>query len=142
MSPRYKHGDETFRRKNFYMPCIINDRFDSLPPEEQVRLLKATYWADNMTESEWPVVLRKPDCSPSARSRLKRKATGWLVALQRIARLHPEFFEAIAAQADTLYREQIEEPPPIHLVWDGSMFVSGAPTKVGARIDWHPEADS
>jgi hypothetical protein len=140
--PTYKHGGKTFRRKNLYMPCIIGPRLDDMTDEEVAELYKATYWADNITNGEWPAVLQHDDCSPSARSRLKKKAAGWLMALQRIARIHPGLFEEIAAKADEMYREQVEDEPPVLLVWDGWLFVNGRPTLVGAPVDWHPVADS
>jgi hypothetical protein len=137
--PKYKLGDKTFRRKNFYLPCIIGPRLDGMSAEEVADVYKATYWADNIAASEWPAVLRHDDCSPSAKSRLKRRAAGWLMALQRIARIHPELFEEIAAKADDMYREQIEDEPIVRLSWDGRLFESGLDWPVGAPVDWHPD---
>ena len=94
------------------MPCIINDRFDDLTPEEQAALFKATYWADNITEREWPVVLDHDDANKVHRSRLKKKGAGWLMALARIAHLNPELFRAMAEQACTMYVDQVEENFP------------------------------
>ena len=137
--PRYQVGDQTIRRKNFYMPCIIGARVDEMTDEEYAEILKQTYWADNITKSEWPVVLRNGDAKPHNRSRLKKKAAGWLIALQRIALLHPELFEQIADRAQTMYREQVEDEPVVHLVWDGRMFEAGENLLVGTPVDWHPE---
>jgi hypothetical protein len=61
--------------------------------------------------------------------------------LQRIALLNPELFDEIAAKADQMYREQIEDEPSIWLVWDGRHFVSGEPSRVGSPVDWNPVAD-
>jgi hypothetical protein len=115
--PTWERRGQTFRRKNLYMPCIINARIDEMSDEEVAELYKATYWADNITNSEWPAVLRHDDCSPSARSRLKKKAAGWIMALERIGRLNPKLIQEIAAKADEMYREQIEEEPPLDLMW-------------------------
>ncbi|MGI8796908.1 MAG: hypothetical protein ACR2IR_10075 [Acidimicrobiia bacterium] len=139
--PTYELGGKTFRRKNFYMPCIIGPRVKDMSDDERVAVMKATYWADNITNAEWPAVLRHDDCSPSAKSRLKKKAAGWLMALQRIAKINPELFEEIAAKADAMYREQIEEEPVVRLVWDGRLFESELDWPVGAPVDWHPVAD-
>jgi hypothetical protein len=49
----------------------------------------------------------------SARSKLKKKAIGWFMALGRIALLNPDLHEEIRAGARDLYREQIEEEHPI-----------------------------
>jgi hypothetical protein len=87
--PTYKHGGKTFRRKNLYLPCIIGPRLDDMSDEEVADVYKATYWADNIAASEWPAVLRHDDCSPSAKSRLKKKAAGWIMALERIGRIKP-----------------------------------------------------
>jgi hypothetical protein len=115
--PTYNFNGTRVRRKNFYMPCIIGPRFDEANEDEQAEILKATYWADNITNTEWPAVLNHDDCSPSARSRLKKKAAGWLMALQRIARINPKLLHEIAVKADEMYRDQIEEEPPLDLVW-------------------------
>jgi hypothetical protein len=139
--PTYKHGGKTFRRKNLYLPCIIGPRLDDMSEEEVADVYKATYWADNIAASEWPAVLRHDDCSPSAKSRLKKKAAGWLMALQRIALINPELFDEGAAKADDMYREQIEDEPSIWLVWDGRHFESGEPSRVGCPVDWHQVAD-
>jgi hypothetical protein len=91
--PTYEIDGKTFRRKNFYMPCIIGPRFRRKGAEEKVKTLKETYWVDNITNADWPAVLDDDDASPSAKSRLKKKAAGSLMALQRIALLNPELFE-------------------------------------------------
>jgi hypothetical protein len=112
VSPVYRVGDERVRRKNWVMPCAIGPEFDRASEEEQARLLKATYWADYISESEWKVVLREEGCSPSAKSRLKKKAAGWLVALGRIAVLNPDLFLAAVEQALRLYAEQTKTEYP------------------------------
>jgi len=93
--PRYTINGQAFRRKNLYMPCIINATFDDKTPEEQAAIFKATYWADNITNAQLPVVLEHEGASPVERSRLKKKATGWLMALSRIAYLNPALFNEI-----------------------------------------------
>jgi hypothetical protein len=139
--PTWERVGKTFRRKNLYMPCIIGPRLDDMSDEEIVDVYKATYWADNITNAEWPCVLDHDDCSPSAKSRLKKKAAGWLIALQRIAVINPELFEEIAAKADETYHPQIEDEPVVRLVWDGELFTNGKPALVGAPVDWRPVAD-
>ena len=58
----------------------------------------------------------RPRLNGSQPLRLKRKATGWLMALARIAVLNPELFEAIAAAARTMYPDQTGDEYPWHLV--------------------------
>jgi hypothetical protein len=137
----YEHDGVRAHRKNTYMPCIIGPKFEEASLAEQVRILKATYWADNITKAEWPAVLRHDDCSPSAKSRLKKKAAGWLMALQRIAYLHPELFEEIVEKSTTMYRDQVECEPRVLFVWDGALFVHEQPVEVGSPVEWHPEAN-
>lgn len=110
--PRYKVGDQVVRRKNFYMPCVIGERVEEMSEEEYAAILKATKWADNITNAEWPAVLGHDDCSPSAKSRLKKKAAGWLMALGRIAYLNPDLHREIVEQAEQMYRDQIGEDHP------------------------------
>jgi hypothetical protein len=106
--PKYQLGGTSVRRKNFYMPCVVGPKFRDATKEEQARILKATYWADNATNAEWPALLGD-DCSPSAKSRLKKKAAGWLILLARIQLLNPELFADIVRRADGTYLEQIED---------------------------------
>jgi len=106
--PEYLIGDQTVRRKNLYMPCIIGRRIQSMSDEEQVAIVKATRWADRITEAEWRALLDHDGCSPSARSRLKTKAAEWLVALARIYFLNRGLFAEITSKADQTYSEQIE----------------------------------
>ena len=47
------------------------------------------------------------------KSRLKKKAAGWLMALGRIIAINPELAAAILRDADKMYREQVHEEPPI-----------------------------
>jgi hypothetical protein len=77
--------------------------------EEDAEMLKATYWADLIAQAEWKAVLGHDDCSPSAKSRLKKKASGWLIALARIYLLRPELFAEIADRANTSYEQQVED---------------------------------
>jgi len=95
------------------MPCVINADFDSMTPQEQARVFRETYWADNITNAEWPVVLKHDDVRPVNKSRLKKKAAGWLVAFSRIIWLNTDFGAAVMRRADEVYREQVKEAPPI-----------------------------
>lgn len=112
MSPVYRFGDEHVRRKHFYMPCAIGPEFEEASEEEQARILKATYWADYISTSEWEALLGHEGCSPSAKSRLKKKAAGWIVALGRIASLNPDLFLASVEQALRVYGEQTKTEYP------------------------------
>jgi hypothetical protein len=100
-------------RKNAWMPCVINDAFDSMTPQQQARVYRATKWADNITNAEWPVVLGHEGVKAVYRSRLKTKAVGWLMAFSRIVALNPEFAVTVLRRADELYREQISEEPVV-----------------------------
>jgi hypothetical protein len=107
--PEYQFGDTTVRRKHTWLPCIIGERFDAMSEEEQAAACRSTYWADNITNGEWPVVLRHDGVKAYVRSRLKKKAVGWCMALARLAVLNPQLFAEITEKADEMYREQIEE---------------------------------
>jgi len=112
--PKYKVGDKTLRRKHLYMPCILHEMFPQLPEEEQAKLLKETYWADNITEREWDLLLGQPTPYKGVvRSRLKRKAVGWLMALARISCFDPMLYDEITKEAEETYRRQIGMPIPI-----------------------------
>jgi hypothetical protein len=100
-------------RKNLYMPCVINDKFESMTPAEQAKVYRATYWADLITNAEWPVVLGHEGVKRYVKSKLKKKAVGWVMALSRMLTLNPEFGAQVLREADALYREQIEQEPPI-----------------------------
>jgi hypothetical protein len=104
---KYSIGEHSFDRKNLYLPCAINARLEEMSAEEQAGVYRAAYWADNITEGEWPVVLSHEDAKRYHRSRLKKKAAGWLVAFARIVALRPEFAADIAAAAEEMYREQV-----------------------------------
>jgi hypothetical protein len=118
--PAPKIGGVTVKRKHFWMPCILHEGFDDLPEEEQAKLYKATYWADNITHGEWKALLGHDDAKRYDKSRLKKKAAGWLMALARIAYLRPEFFAAVVKQARTMYEEQVQDKYPwaamVHLL--------------------------
>ena len=111
--PGYRIGEEKFRRKNLYLPCVIGERFDDMTQEEQVAAFKATWWADNITAAEWPVVLGEAAATKTNRSRLKKKMVGWFMAMGRIALLNPELYHQAFEEARTLYLSQIGEPNPI-----------------------------
>ena len=108
--PLHKAGRE---RKNTWLPCVINADFDEMTLQEQARVLRETKWADNVTNSEWPALLRRPEASRPARSKLKRKAIGWLMALSRIVYLNGPLGDDVLRAADDLYRRQLREAPPI-----------------------------
>jgi hypothetical protein len=146
--PTYRFGDQSVRRKNLYRPCIMGEEFDKAEAdgadEEFGRLLKVTAWADNIAVSEWPVVLQEPEAKPYNRSRLKKKAAGWLMALQRIAYLYPELFEEIVEHSQRTYREQVREEPVVEFKWADRLFDpenSWLPVMVGDPVNWHPVAD-
>jgi hypothetical protein len=109
---RYKIGEHTFNRKNTYMPCAIAADVDDMPAEEQAAVYRRTYWADNITNAEWPVVLGHDGITAYVKSKLKKKAAGWLVALGRIAYLHPTLAREICTQARAMYADQIREEYP------------------------------
>lgn len=111
--PDYKIGEEKFRRKNLYLPCVIGERFDELTAEEKAAAYRATGWADNITAAEWPVVLGEDAATKTNRSRLKKKMVGWFMAQGRIAALNPELYHQAYEEARKLYLEQIGEPSPI-----------------------------
>jgi hypothetical protein len=100
-------------RKNLYMPCVIGAEYEDMTPAEQARVWKDTYWADNITNAEWPAVLRHEGVKAYVRSKLKRKAVGWVMALSRILWLNPTLGAQVLREADALYREQVREEPPI-----------------------------
>ena len=110
--PKYLIGDQILRRKNLYLPCAIGARFETLTDEEQVAIFKKCWWADNITASEWPVVLGDVR-NPSAKSRLKKKAVGWWMALSRLSILAPDIYNDSVKEASELYLELIEENIPI-----------------------------
>jgi hypothetical protein len=111
--PEYLIGGQTVRRKHWWMPCAINARFDEMSDEEQARTLKETYWAYNITNAEWEALLERDGCSPSARSRLKKKAAGWYMALGRIAALNPKLYNEITSRSIEMYGEQIGDEHPV-----------------------------
>jgi len=110
--PKYEFGGQFVRRKNLYMPCAVGPRFDKAAPEEQVELVKTTYWCDYVTSSEWPALLGEEGFSPSARSRLKKKAAGWAIVLGRMAALNPELLAEVLQRARSEYERLTETPYP------------------------------
>ena len=105
-------GEESFNRKHTWLPCIISADIGNMTTQEQAAVFRATWWSDNITNSEWPALLRHEGASRSARSKLKRKAVGWFMAIGRIAAIDPEFYDAIVKEAKRLYLEQLREPHP------------------------------
>ena len=110
--PKYKLGGQTVRRKNWYHPCALGPKFDTATDEELAELLKKTAWADRITSAVWEALLGHDGCSPSAKSRLKRKTAETLMMLGRIAVLNPELFERAVADARAMYEEQTGQPYP------------------------------
>ena len=100
-------------RKNTWLPCVINADLDGMSPEQQAKVFRETKWADNITNSEWPALLRRLQASKPARSKLKRKAIGWLMALSRIVYLNGPLGGEVLRAADDLYRRQLREAPTI-----------------------------
>jgi len=115
MSPKYRVGEKTFRRKNFYVPCVIGNRWESLTEEEKVQVWKKTCWADNITGTEWKLLLDPTDLKHRSvvRSRFKKKMVGWFMALGRIATFDRELYNESTIEAEKLYKELIEEPHPL-----------------------------
>ena len=113
--PKWKLGDKTFRRKNLYIPCVIAERMDELPPERQVEVYKKTWWCDLLTEREWRMVLNQnpPQHIAVIRSILKKKVAGWLIAMGRLATFEPGLYEESVKLAEDLYRELTGERHPL-----------------------------
>ena len=111
--PEYRIGNHMFRRKNLYLPCVISAEVDAMTEEEHAKVLRETYWADNITNAEWPAVLSHEDVKAYVRSKLKKKAIGWLMALSRIIALNPHVAGDVMRAADDLYRKQIRKDPPV-----------------------------
>ena len=99
-------------RKNTWLPCVINADLDGMSPEQQAKVFRETKWADNITNSDRPALLRRPEASRPARSKLS-KAIGWLMALSRIVYLNGPLGGEVLRVADDLYRRQLREAPPI-----------------------------
>jgi hypothetical protein len=99
-------------RKHYWLPCALGATFDDKTPAEQQAILKATKWADLITNAEWPVMLQDVR-NPPVRSRLKRKIVHWLMAMGRIAALNPQLYNQAVAEARALYREQIGKDHPM-----------------------------
>jgi len=103
----------SFERKNAYMSCVVGERFDTMTPQEQAQALKAAYWADLLTNAEWPVVMRHEGVAAPTRSKLKKKIVGWVIALSHVAQINREFAAQVLRDADARCREQFEREPPI-----------------------------
>jgi hypothetical protein len=102
----------TITRKNYWHPCVLGPEFEKLDgTADYARLLNACYWADNLTATEWPVMLEQRT-DKRVKSRMKRKIAGWLMILARIAYLNPDLFKAACADARKLYGEQVREDYP------------------------------
>jgi hypothetical protein len=86
---------------------------DDMTPAEQAAAFKATWWAQNITNAEWPALLGHEGASKYARSRLKRKVVGWLMAMGRIAALNPKLYNQAVNEALALYEQQLGQPHPM-----------------------------
>lgn len=118
--PKFRtKGGHAFHRKNTWLPCIINGRVEEMTEEEYARTMRETWWADNITNAQWPVVLGQQGASKFERSRLKKKMVGWLMALGRIAYLNPGLFDQAMREARDLYARQVEEQHPLIVHVDG-----------------------
>jgi hypothetical protein len=117
--PKYRIGDEPVDRKHLWLPCVMNDQLDDATDEEKARLLRATWWADNITNAEWPALLGQQGASKTAKSRLKRKTVGWLMAMGRIAALNPDLFDAAVREARDLYATQLRQEHPLMVKVNG-----------------------
>jgi hypothetical protein len=65
------------------------------------------------------VVLGRDEATAPNRSRLKRKAGGWLMALGRIAALNPELLAEITERVRAMYANQIGADLPWSLIAAG-----------------------
>jgi hypothetical protein len=109
----YRFGDEFVARKHLWLPCVLSADLDGATDEEKAKLYRATWWADNITNAEWPALLGHEGASKTAKSRLKRKMVGWLMAMGRIAALNPDLYEQAVKEAKALYAEQLGQPHPM-----------------------------
>lgn len=110
---RYRIGEQTFKRKNLYLPCAISADLGGMTEEEKARAYRDTWWLDNITNAEWPVVLGEPEATRPNRSRLKRKTVGWPMAMSRIAALNPELFAQAVQEAIKTHQDVLK--------WDGPL---------------------
>jgi len=112
--PKWRLGGQVFKRKNLYIPCVIADRMDELSPEKQVEVYRKTWWCDLLTEREWLVILNQSSRHRAVvRSILKRKMTGWLMALGRVATFDPDLYNEAVRSAKELYRELCDSEHPV-----------------------------
>ena len=91
-------------RKHEWMPCIANR--DNYTDEEWIALQKRCYFIDFITDSEWRTILDPETKNATVhRSKLKKKAAGWLMALARISLLAPEILTNAVNMARKEYAE-------------------------------------
>jgi len=112
--PKYRIGEHTFRRKNLYIPCLLAEKIEDLPPEKQAEIYKKSWWCDLLTEVEWRTILNHnpPSYKDVVRSRLKKKIIGWFIVLGRIATFDPELHDTAYGEAKKLYEELCGSPHP------------------------------
>ena len=113
----YAQDKGPIKRKNYWLPCVLNAELDNMTEDEQVKILNATRWADLLTNAEWPVMLQDAS-NPPVKSRLKKKIVHWLMILGRIAALNPELFAQACREAFALYAEQLRQPHPLLIEFD------------------------
>src|ERR1035441_10123241 len=94
------------------MPCALGPVFDAATPADQLAMMKATKWADNLTNAEWPVMLQDVS-NPPVKSRMKKKIVGWIMILTRIMVLNPVLFHEAMVAANDLYTKQTGEQNPL-----------------------------
>ena len=113
--PKYRIGRKTFRRKNLYIPCVIAENFDDLSEEDQVKIFKETWWADNLSDAEWRTILKQnpPNYERVVRSRLKKKIVGWLVVLGRLATFEADLYNDAVKEAKEIYSKLIKREHPL-----------------------------
>jgi hypothetical protein len=113
----WKVGEETFHRKHAYLPCVISERIEQMSEAERADAYRAAWFLDSLSDGEWKAVLGEDGASKAAKSRAKRKLTGWLVVLGHVQTVNPELFEAALTDAFTIHKQQFESAHPLWLPW-------------------------
>jgi hypothetical protein len=103
---RYTAGDASAVRKHEYMPCILVARQEDFSPEEWVVLMKRCYYADYFTVAEWRAIVSDgQQQNRSVKSKLKRKVTGWLMAMGRLGAIKRDWLTGAMLKATEEYQE-------------------------------------